>query len=129
MAENPLGRQGVLQVVPPAGLEAHLQQQAADKAAAIAAPPQAIPDLAGYIRGQFEIMRNHRNTASGWSDRLIEALRTFNGQYSPTKMKEVMKFGGSQIYARLTAQKCRAATSLLRDIYLGSDKRSEEHTS
>ena len=33
-----------------------------------------------------------------------------------------MKFGGSQVYARLTAQKCRAASSLLRDIYLGSDR-------
>jgi len=31
-------------------------------------------------------MRNHRNTASGWSGRLIEALRVFNGQYSPDKM-------------------------------------------
>ena len=57
---------------------------------------------------------------SGWSNRLIEAMRAFNGQYSPTKMQEVMKFGGSQIYARLTAQKCRAASSLLRDIYLGT---------
>jgi hypothetical protein len=37
-------------------------------------------------------------------------------------MREVMKFGGSQVYARLTAQKCRAASSLLRDIYLGSDR-------
>src|SRR5262245_14289298 len=119
---NSLGQQGVLQVVPPAALEAHLAQQEADKAAAAAVPPPAVPDLAGYIKGQFEIFRNHRNTASGWSDRLVEALRTFNGQYSPNKMKEVMKFSGSQIYARLTAQKCRAATSLLRDIYLGSDK-------
>src|SRR5678815_4281077 len=37
-------------------------------------------------------------------------------------MQEVMKFGGSQVYARLTAQKCRAASSLLRDIYLGADR-------
>jgi hypothetical protein len=38
----------------------------------------------GYIRGQFEVFRNHRNTASGWSNRLIEAMRAFNGQYNPT---------------------------------------------
>lgn len=122
MAANPLGQMGVLQVVPPAALEAHLQQQAEEKSAAAAPQEAAAPELVGYIRTQFEIMRNHRNTASGWSNRLIEAMRSFNGQYSPSKMQEVMKFGGSQVYARLTAQKCRAASSLLRDIYLGADR-------
>jgi hypothetical protein len=118
----PLGEANVLQIVPPAALEAYHQQRQADQAAALAPPAPKIPELAGYIRGQFEIFRNHRNTASGWSGRLIEALRVFNGQYSPDKMREVAKFGGSQIYARLTAQKCRAASSLLRDVYLGGDR-------
>jgi hypothetical protein len=111
-----------LQVVPPAVLDAQLRQQEMERAAAIAAPIPATPELAQFIRGQFEIMRNHRNTAAGWSGRLIEALRTFNGQYSPSKMQEVVKFGGSQVYARVSAQKCRAASSLLRDIYLGADR-------
>src|SRR5262245_41095340 len=117
-----LGQQGVLQVIPPAMLEAQIQQRELEAAQnnlpAIPAPPQ----LVGFIRAQFEIMRNHRNTASGWSNRLLEALRTYNGQYSPSKLQEVMKFGGSQVYARLSAQKCRAAASLLRDIYLGADR-------
>lgn len=120
---NPLGQQGVLQIVPPAALETHLQNEAAARSAQLApntAPPP--PELAGYIRSQFEMMRNHRNTASGWSGRLIEALRSYNGQYSPSKLQEVNKFGGSNIYAKLTAQKCRAASSLLRDIYLGQDR-------
>jgi hypothetical protein len=118
---HPLGT-NVLRVVPPAQLEAQLQKEELDRAAAQAPAQPAPPQLVGYIKGQFEIFRNHRNTASGWSNRLIEALRAFNGQYSPDKMKEVMKFGGSQIYARLTAQKCRAASSLLRDVYLGADR-------
>lgn len=117
-----LGEANVLQVVPPAALEAHMQQLQDEQAAALAPPAPATPELCGYIKSQFEIFRNHRNTASGWSGRLIEALRVFNGQYSPDKMREVAKFGGSQIYARLTAQKCRAASSLLRDVYLGGDR-------
>ena len=96
MAANPLGQQGVLSVVPPAALEAHLQQQAADKSAAVTPQQPPAPELVGYIKTQFEIFRNHRNTAAGWSNRLIEAMRSFNGQYSPSKMQEVMKFGGSQ---------------------------------
>src|SRR5215831_6282554 len=118
---NGLASQGVLQVVPPAALDAFDQQQAQARAQA-QAPVAAPPELVAYIRGQFEIFRNHRNTVSGWSNRMLEALRTYNGQYNPIKQQEVMKFGGSQIYARISAQKCRAATSLLRDIYLGADR-------
>src|SRR5215467_4293660 len=120
-----LGTQGTLAVIPPAAYEAQLRaRQLATQQAQQPQLPllQPLPGLVGYIKSQFEIMRNHRNTSAGWSNRLIEALRVYNGQYSPTKFKEVAKFGGSQIYARLTAQKCRAAASLLRDIYLGPDK-------
>jgi hypothetical protein len=117
-----LGQQGVLQVIPPAMLEAQIKQRELEAAQNNLPALPAPPELVGFIRGQFEIFRNHRNTASGWSNRLLEALRTYNGQYSPSKLQEVMKFGGSQVYARLSAQKCRAAASLLRDIYLGADR-------
>lgn len=117
-----LGTAGVLQVVPPAELERQIQQRANDQAAAQTATGQAqYPELAGYVKAQFEIFRNHRNTNAGWSNRMLAALRTFNGQYDPTKLVEITKWGGSQVFARLIAQKCRAASSLLRDIYLGDD--------
>ena len=120
-----LGQSGVLQVIPPAALEQQLAQRDQDKAAAQDAAQQGgqIPEmLAGYIQGRWEIFRNHRNTNAGWSERLLKALRTFNGQYDATKLNEIRKFGGSEVYLRLVAQKCRAATSLLRDIYLGADR-------
>jgi hypothetical protein len=53
---------------------------------------------------------------------LTEALRTFNGQYSADKLMEIKKFGGSEIYARISAAKCRGASSLLRDVYLQADR-------
>lgn len=119
-----LGQQGVFSVVPPAQLEQQLQQADAAHAAAQDAardghPPQ---ELLTYIKAQFEVFRNHRNTASGWSDRLLASMRAFNGQYSATKLAEIRKWGGSEIYARIIGQKCRAASSLLRDIYLGQDR-------
>jgi hypothetical protein len=111
--------QGTLSVTP----EAQLQKQ--DAAAANAnMPQQAEQDptqLIGYIKGQFEIFRNHRNTASGWSDRLLNALRTSKGQYDAQKLNEIRRFGGSDVFIRMIAQKNRAASSLLRDIYLGAD--------
>jgi uncharacterized protein (DUF4415 family) len=78
--------------------------------------------LAGYIRQQWDMMVRHRNTVNGWSDRLLAALRAYNGQYDPTKLSEIRKFGGSEVYARLIAAKCRGASSLLRDVYLGADR-------
>ena len=78
--------------------------------------------LPGYIRTQFDMMVRHRNTVGGWSDRLLAALRAFNGVYDPTKLAEIRKFGGSDVYARLTAAKCRGASSLLRDVYLGAER-------
>jgi len=118
-----LGQQGVLQVVPPAELERQIA--ARESEAANSNMPQADQDpsqLAGFIKTRFEIFRNHRNTVNGWSERLLQAMRTFNGQYDATQIQEIQKFGGSNIYARIAAQKCRAASSLLRDIYLSQDR-------
>jgi hypothetical protein len=78
--------------------------------------------LAGYIRTQFDMMVRHRNTQAGWSDRLLACSRTLMGIYDPVKLQEIKKFGGSEVYARLTAAKCRGATSLLRDVYLGAER-------
>jgi hypothetical protein len=122
MSDMGLSQTGVLQVIPPAQLEQQLQQQAKDKAAAAQQPSDDPQQLVSYIKGQFEIFRNHRNTAAGWSERLLQSLRIFNGQYDATRLQEIRKFGGSEVYARIIAQKCRAASSLLRDIYLSQDR-------
>lgn len=116
----------ILRVVGPEGMAIADREQAAQLAASHAAAKQqdlSMSGLAGFIRGQFDMMKRHRNTAEGgWSDRLLIALRAFNGVYDPAKLAEIKKFGGSEIYARLIAMKCRGATSLLRDVYLGQDR-------
>jgi hypothetical protein len=122
MAQLP--QQGVMRVVPGPALEASIK--ASDKAHAVAmAPPTpdtSMTNLAAYIRAQFEIMSNHRNSSHGWSDRLLAALRAFNGQYDSSKLQEIKQFGGSAVYARIIAMKCRGASSLLRDVYLAPDR-------
>lgn len=119
-----LPQRGVLRVVGPAELEAALQRDAKAKAQAEdAANIPEISDLGAFIRTQFEMFRNHRNEISaGWSNRLLVALRAFNGLYDPTKLAEIKRFGGSEVYARLIAMKCRGASSLLRDVYLSPDR-------
>src|SRR5262245_20477689 len=84
--------------------------------------PTQYGGLAAYIRQQWDMMVRHRNTVNGWSDRLLSSMRAMQGQYDPQKLAEIRKFGGSEVYARLAAAKCRGATSLLRDVYLGADR-------
>ena len=102
------------------------QQQVMDaaRAQAYAAPPNAPPTgLAGFVTDQYSLMRRHRDTVGrGWSDRLLASLRAFNGVYDTNVIQEIKKFGGSDVFARLIAQKCRGTSSLLRDVYLGTDK-------
>jgi hypothetical protein len=120
---NSLPPMGVLRVVSNAQLSA--AERAADEEAAAArqANEPIMTNLASYIRTQFRMMQNHRNTEmSGWSNRLLNALRVFNGQYDAQRLAEIRRFGGSEVYARIVAMKCRGASSLLRDVYLSPDR-------
>lgn len=116
----------VLRVVGPAQYDADEKARVAAREAAAIETEQDQGDysgLAAYVRTQFDMFRRHRNnTQSGWSDRLLSALRVFNGQYDATKLEEIKQFGGSEAYARIVAMKCRGASSLLRDVYLAADR-------
>lgn len=114
----------LLRVVPENELQRSLK--AADEARVRAEntlDQTVMSNLAGFIRTQYSMMSNHRNNATaGWSERLLVAMRAFKGQYPADKLAEIRKFGGSEVYSRLIAMKCRGATSLLRDVYLSSDR-------
>jgi len=115
----------VLRIVSPDDLS---QQETAADAQRVAAEDALSRDaqlnnsLLAFIDNEFSTFVRHRDGASGWSDRLVAAMRVFNGQYDTTKLAEIRRFGGSDIYARLIATKCRGATSLLRDVYLNAEK-------
>jgi hypothetical protein len=109
-------------VVSPADLDTSEASQLA--AASAAARPQPLPDdLGAYIRQRWEAFRNARNSGQNpLNERLLRAQRMFEGQYDPAKLVEIRRFGGSEVYSRMVAVKCRGATSLLRDVYLGAER-------
>jgi hypothetical protein len=115
----------VLRVVGPGQLDAAIkarEEEIASSQDAANSPDQLTP-LVSYVHRQFDIFKRHRNNAmAGWSDRLINALRVFNGHYDSAKLNEIRRFGGSEVYARVIAMKCRGASSLLRDVYLSPDR-------
>lgn len=114
-----LQSRGILRVVPPEGVDAmqRAQEPATDKS-----EEQQLTQLAGYIRTQFDVMQRHRSSVAGWNDRMLAAQRMFNGEYDPQKLAQIRQFGGSDVYARVVAVKCRAASALLREVYLGVEK-------
>lgn len=118
-----LPTQGLLRVVKPEDVNTYNKSMDEARAAEQVAASKAMLDqeLAGFITTQFSQFKRHRSSANGWNDRLLAAMRSFNGQYDPVKLADIQKFGGSEIYARLVAMKCRGASSLLRDVYLGPE--------
>jgi hypothetical protein len=81
----------------------------------------SVLEIAKHVRYRMYEMRNFRNMM-GIGQRLIDALRTYKGHYDPAHLRDIKAFGGSEVFARITPGKCRGATSLLRDIYLGSER-------
>ncbi len=107
---------GILQVVSPQQLADHEATQAALKQNAVSQPIE-IEGIVAIIRREFSDARNARYV-NNISQRLIEAQRTYRGEYSPNKLRDIKAFGGSEVYSRVTPTKCRGATSVLRDLYL-----------
>jgi hypothetical protein len=121
---NTLPQRGVIRIASNSQLAAREEEERKVKRDADEAARSAqLQGLVGYIRSRYDVMRVHRaNTQSGWDHRLLAAMRAFNGEYDPQKLAEVRQFGGSEIYARMTAMKCRGASSLLRDVYLTNER-------
>ena len=78
---------------------------------------RAQSSLASHITTTFQRNVDTRQT-SGIEERMLQALRAYNGKYDPEDLDKIKKTGGSQIYMNLTPTKCRAAMSWIRDIML-----------
>lgn len=118
VANNP---GSLVRVMSNAQMVASEQAAAAEAAAQEEKGDASTSQLAQHIRARMTDMRNFRNTQK-ISERLLSALRTYRGSYDQSTLNDIKKMGGSEVYARVTATKCRAATALLRDVYLGPER-------
>lgn len=106
MAQN----YGLLRVVS----NADLRKQELDAAAARQAQPM-ITGLSGYVSKCWETAKLAKMPIE---NQMLSSIRQRNGEYEPSKLNEIKKQGGSEIYMMITEVKCRAAESWLRDILL-----------
>lgn len=81
-----------------------------------------IQGLAQYVRGCWQDAKDARNQKI--DERLAESVRARRGEYDSQRAAMIAQEGGSDVYAKMTSVKCRAAASWLRDILAtgGTDK-------
>ena len=87
------------------------------------APPAdlVMTGLAAYIRDCYRAAADNRRNL-GVDDRMMNAMRALRGEYDSATLKDIREFGGSEVYARVTATKVRTCAAMLREIYTANDK-------
>lgn len=78
-----------------------------------------VQGLAGYVRQCWSTSRTAKQQTI--EQRLLQCVRQRRGEYDPEVISEIRKSGGTEIYMMLTSNKCRAASSWIRDVFLGSN--------
>lgn len=88
-------------------------QEEEQRKAEIANNASVIQNLAGYIRQKWTIaMTAKQQTAEV---KMLKSVRARRGEYDPDKLAQLREQGSATIYMMLTSNKCRAASSWLRD--------------
>jgi hypothetical protein len=89
------------------------QEDDARARAQMANSEPVIQALAGYIRKQWTVAMMAKQQTS--EIRMLKSVRARRGEYDPDKLAQLREQGSSVIYMMLTSNKCRAASSWLKD--------------
>lgn len=98
--------------------EEHQAQQLADEQAKRKEMLES--SLAAHIRRSWEEAKMAKQETEY---RLLDCLRRRKGEYDPSKLTAIRQEGGSAIFMMLTATKCRAAASWVRDILMPANEK------
>lgn len=87
------------------------------KTAELAQAQPLIKSLAGHVRKCWTTARVAREQTV--ETRMFKAVRARRGEYDPDVLSRIREQAGSEIFMMLTSNKCRAASSWLRDVMMG----------
>jgi hypothetical protein len=109
---------GIMSIKP---LSTVLAQEATDAAKQEAQSAQQLPEIEGSRRPGAQALeaRAGGQTGPGTGD-AGGGSRAKKGEYTPQKLAEIQKQGGSSIYMMLFATKARQAKALLADVMVGT---------
>ena len=81
---------------------------------------QAAPPLEGLANYALKQWNEARDAKRPIAEEMRDALRRRQGKYDSSKLAEIRKSGGSEIWMNITGVKCRAAYAWLRDALTGN---------
>lgn len=84
---------------------------------------EAAPVLIGLAAHVQRCWQEARSAKAFVLPRLLAAQLARSGRYSDSTLTQIREFGGSEEYARITANKCRVAEAWLRDVFLGQSEK------
>lgn len=93
-------------------------QEEERKAAVDANSSTVIQNLAAYIKQKWWYARMAKEYTV--EQQMLKSVRARRGQYDPDKLAQLREQGSSTIFMMLTSNKCRAASSWLRDVIMSS---------
>lgn len=79
--------------------------------------------LAGHITKVYTRNKDARRD-SGIEQEMLDAMDAFNGEYNAKELNAITEHGGSKLYMNLTATKCRACASWIKDIMLPAKEKA-----
>lgn len=95
------------------------QLQEEERAAAVTANSSTvIQNLAAYIKQKWWYARMAKEYTV--EQQMLKSVRARRGQYDPDKLAQLREQGSATIFMMLTSNKCRAASSWLRDVIMSS---------
>ena len=95
------------------------QMQEEERAAATTANSSTvIQNLAAYIKQKWWYARMAKEYTI--EQKMLKSVRSRRGEYDPDKLAQLREQGSSTIYMMLTSNKCRAASSWLRDVVMST---------
>lgn len=88
-------------------------QEESRAAAQLANAQPVVQALSGYIRKKWQAAMLAKQQTS--EIKMLKSVRARRGEYDPDKLAQLREQGSSTIYMMLTSNKCRAASSWLKD--------------
>jgi hypothetical protein len=111
---------GLIRVVSNAELQRNERQVAERQAAEEANNRPVLQGLAKHVTERWEEARQAKQAIL---PRLQRARLARLGEYDNSKLAAIREFGGSEEYARITANKCRIVEAWLRDVFMGQTEK------
>ena len=88
-------------------------QEESKAAAQLANSQPVVQALSGYIRKKWQAAMLAKQQTS--EIKMLKSVRARRGEYDPDKLAQLREQGSATIYMMLTSNKCRAASSWLKD--------------